>query len=138
MSLRRAESVMTNLKTARSDRFVQLVLGLFANEGVKFALSDLIEKGAYLVLIPCNLKFYATVRQVAQPTSHDQGVGDVANSETETNPLDAAFIEHLKRDHHLLQETTQASSICTNRRDRNCLPDPRPNRPIQSTGRCSP
>jgi hypothetical protein len=37
---------MANFKAAGSDRFVQLVLGLFANERVKFALSDLIEKGA--------------------------------------------------------------------------------------------
>src|SRR4029077_14787315 len=53
--------VMANLKPAGSDRFVQLVLGLFANERVKLALSDLIEKGAYLLLITGSLKFYAPV-----------------------------------------------------------------------------
>src|SRR6266480_676252 len=128
---------MANLKPTGSHRFVQLVLSLFANEGVKFALRDLIEKSAYFVLITCNLKFYATVRQIAHPTCHVKACSDVAHSETEPDPLDAAFIKHLKRDHHL-QERTCASSIYTNRRDRNYRPGPRPNRPIQSTGRCSP
>src|SRR5512132_40779 len=129
---------MANLKAAGSERFVQLGLGLFANERVKFALSDLIEKRAYLCLITCDLKFYATVRQVAHPTGQVKAFGDVAHSETEPDPLDATFIKHLKRHHHLLQDRTQASSIYTNRRDRNYLPGPRPNRRIQSTGRCSP
>jgi hypothetical protein len=42
---------MPNLKTAGSQRFVQLVLGLFANERMKFALGDLIKKRAYLLVI---------------------------------------------------------------------------------------
>src|SRR4029453_9851919 len=129
---------MANLKAAGGNRFVQLVLGLFANERVKFALSDLIEKRAYLVLITCNLKFHATVRQVAHPTDQVKALGNVAHSETESNALDVTFIKHLKRDHHLLQVRTRASSIYTNRRDRNYLPGPRPNRRTQSTGRCSP
>src|SRR5882762_1598858 len=62
--------VMANLKAAGSDRFVQFVLGLFANERVKFAFSELIEKGAYLLLITCSLKFYAPVGQVAHPTGY--------------------------------------------------------------------
>ena len=94
---------MANLKAASSDRFVQLVLGLVTNKRVKFALSDLIEKRAYLNPITCNLKFYATVRQVAHPTGHVKAFGDVAHSETEPNALDVTFIKHLKRDHHLLQ-----------------------------------
>src|SRR5580765_1428350 len=97
---------MANLKTARSDRFVQHVLGLFANERVKFTFSDLIEKRAYLLLITCNRKFYLTVRQVADPTGHVKAFGDVAHSETETDALDVTFIKHLKRDHHLLQDRT--------------------------------
>src|SRR5262245_40808123 len=128
---------MANLKAASSDRFVQLVLGLFANKRVKFALSDLVEKRAYLLLLPCNLKFYATVRQVAHPTGHFKAFGDVAHSETEPDALDVTFIKHLKRDHYLLQVRTGASSIYMNRRDRKCLPDLRPNRRIQSTGRWS-
>src|SRR5438876_4537258 len=96
--------VMANLKAAGSDRFVQLVLGLFANERVKFALSELIEKGAYLLLIACSLKFYASVRQVAHPTGHVKAFGDVAHSETESDALDVTFIKHLKRDHHRLQD----------------------------------
>src|SRR6266536_46930 len=87
-----------------SDRFVQLVLGLFANERMKFALSDAIEKGAYLLLITCSLKFYATVRQVAHPTGHVKAFGDVAHSETKSDALDVTFIKHLKRDHHRLQD----------------------------------
>src|SRR6476660_5739535 len=94
---------MANLKAARSDWFVQLVLALFANERVKFALTDLIEKRAYLLLITCNLKFYATVRQVAHPTGYVETFGDVAHSETEPDALDVTFVKHLKRDHHLLQ-----------------------------------
>src|SRR5215831_20759355 len=135
--LRRDESVMANLKAARRDWFVQLVLDLLANERVKFALSDLIKKRAYLVRITCNLKFYPTVRQVAHPTGNVKAFGDVAHSETEPDALDVTFIKHLKRDHRLLQERSPASPIYTNRRDRNCLPDPLPNRPKQSTGRCS-
>src|SRR4029077_6369226 len=129
---------MANLKAAGSDRCVQFVLGLFANERVKFALSDLIEKRAYLLLITCSLKFYAPVRQVAHPTGHVKALGDVAHSETEPDALDVAFIKHLKRDHHLLQERTGESSIYTNRGDRNALPGPRPSRPRQSTGRSPP
>src|SRR5262245_26275357 len=128
---------MANLKAAGSDWFVQLVLGFLANERVKFALSDLIEKRAYLAFVTCYLKFYPTVPQIAHPTDHVKAFGDMAHSETEPNALDVTFIKHLKRDHHLLQERTRASSIYKNRRDRKCLPDPRPNRPKQSTGRCS-
>jgi hypothetical protein len=95
---------MANLKAAGSDWFVQLVLGLLANERVKFALSDLIDKRAYLRLITRNLKFYATVRQVAHPTGHIKAFGDVAHTETEPDTLNVTFIKHLKRDHHLLQE----------------------------------
>src|SRR5262245_724229 len=135
---RRGDLVMANLKAARRDLSVQLVLGLLANQRVKFALSDLVKKRAYLAFITCNLKFYATIRQVAHPTGHVEAFGDVAHSETEANALDVTFIKHLKRDHHLLQVKTRASSIYTNRRDRNYLPAPRPNRPIQSTDRCSP
>src|ERR687891_1760897 len=98
--------VMANLKAASGDRFVQLVLGLFSNERVKFAFSDLIEKRAYLLLITRNLKFYATVRQVAHPTGQVKAFGDVAYGETESNALDVTFIKHLKRDHRLLQERT--------------------------------
>src|SRR5215211_7471785 len=94
---------MANLKAAGSDRFIQLVLGLFANERVKLALSDAIEKCAYLLLITCNLKFYAIVRQVAHPTGHVKTFGDVAHGETKSDALDVAFIKQLKRDHHLLQ-----------------------------------
>ena len=101
--LLRGELVMANLKAAGSDRFVQLVLGLISNERVKFALSDLIEKRAHLGLITCSLKFYATVRQVPHPTGHVKAFGDVAHSKTESNALDATFIKHLKRGHHLLQ-----------------------------------
>src|SRR5438094_10641581 len=114
--------VMANLKAAGSDRFVQLVLGLFANERVKFALSDAVEKGAYLLLITCNLKFYATVRQVAHPTGHVRTFGDVAHGETESDPLDVTVIKHLKRDHPRLQGTTRSSATYTNRRDRNYRP----------------
>src|SRR5918996_2556546 len=105
--LPRGELVMANLKAAGSDRFVQLVLGLISNERVKFALSDLIEKRAYLLLITCNLKFYATIRQVAYPTGQVKALGDMAYGETEPNALDVSFIKHLKRDHHLLQERTR-------------------------------
>src|SRR5213592_4535220 len=94
------ELVMANLKAAGRDRFVQLILGLFANERVKFALSDAIEKGAYLLLITCNPKFYATVRQVAHPTGHVKAFGDVAHGETEPDALNVTFIKDLKRDHH--------------------------------------
>src|SRR5262245_61901415 len=128
---------MANLKAPGSDWFVQLVLGLLANKRVKFALSDLIEKRAYFVLITRNLKFYPAVWQVAHPTGHIKAFGDVAHSETEPDALAVTFGKHLKREHHLLQERIRASSIYTNRRDKNCLPDPRPNRPKQSTGRCS-
>src|SRR5262249_17255692 len=106
-------------------------------ERVKFALSDLIEKPAYLDLVTCNLKFYPTVRQVAHPTGHVKAFGDMAHSETESDALDVTFIKHLKRDHHLLQERARASSIYKNRRDRKCLPGLRLNRRIQSIGRCS-
>ena len=102
--LGRDELVMANFKPAGSDRFVQLVLGLFANQRVKFALSDLFQKRAYLLLITCNLKFYATVRQVAHPTRDVETFGDVAHSETEPDALDVTLIKHLKRDHHLLQD----------------------------------
>jgi hypothetical protein len=95
---------MPNLKPAGSDGFVQLVLGLFANERVKFALNDAIEKRAYLPFIAGNLKFYAAVRQIANPTGHVKAFGDVAHRETEPDALDMTFIKHLKRDHHLLQE----------------------------------
>src|SRR5262249_50451901 len=128
---------MTNVKPAGSDRFVQFVLGLFANERMKFALSDLIEKRAYLLLIALNPKFYATVRQVAHPTSYVKAFGGVTHTETEPNALDVTFIKHLKRDHDLLQVRIRASSIYMNRRDRNCLPGLRPNRRIQSIDRCS-
>src|SRR3954470_8121721 len=101
-----AGSVMANLKAALCDWFVQLVLDLFANQRVKFALSDLIQKRAYLLLITCNLKFYATVRQVAHPTRDVETFGDVAHSETEPDALDVTFVKHLKRDHHLLQDRT--------------------------------
>src|SRR5262245_11086992 len=74
---------------------------------MKFALSDLIEKRAHLALITCNLKFHAAVRQIAHPTSHVKAFGDVAHSETEANTLDVTFIEHLERDHHLLQVRTR-------------------------------
>src|SRR6516225_1618223 len=135
--VRRGGSVMANLKPAGSDRFVQLVLGLLANERMKFALSDLIEKRVYLLLITCNLKFYATIHQVAHPAGHIKAFGDVAHGETEPNALDVTLIKHLKRDHHLLQVRTRASSIYRNRRDKKCLPVLRANQPIQSTGRCS-
>ena len=97
---------MANLKAARCDWFVQLVLDLFANERVKFALSDLFQKRAYLLLITCNLKFYATVRKVAHPTRHVETFGDVPHSETEADALDVTFVKQLKRDHRLLQDTT--------------------------------
>src|SRR5215831_18909367 len=95
---------MANLKAAGSDWLVQLVLGLLANERVKFALSDLIEKPAYLDFVTCNLKFYPAVRQVAHPTGHVKAFGDVAHSETEPDALDTSFIKHLTRDHHLLRD----------------------------------
>src|SRR5215468_12073753 len=104
---------------------------------MKFALSDLIEKRTHLLVVADNLKFYATVRQVAHPTGYVKAFGDVAHSKTKPNALDVTFIKHLKRDHHLLQVNTRASSIYMNRRDRNCLPGLRPNRQIQSTDRCS-
>src|SRR5262245_24224895 len=103
----RAHSVMANLKPAVGDRFVQLVLGLFANERMEFALSDLLEKRADFGLVSRNLKFYSTIRQVADPTGHVKTFGDVAYSETEPNALDVTFIEHLKRDQHLLQVKTR-------------------------------
>src|SRR6516162_11564915 len=127
---------MANLKPAGSDCFVQLVLSLLANERVKFALSDLIEERMYFLVVPCNLKFHPTVRQVTHPPGHVKAFGDVAHTETESDSLDVTFIKHLKRDHHLLQGRTRTSSICTNRRDRNYLPRPRPNQPTQNTGRC--
>src|SRR5438045_8835353 len=95
--------VMANLKAARTDWFVHLILRLFANERVKFALSKLIEKSAYLLLIAGNLKFYATIGQVAHPTGHVEAFCDVAHSETKSDSLDVTFVEHLKRDHDLLQ-----------------------------------
>src|ERR1041384_2822442 len=104
---------------------------------MKFAFSDLVEKCAYLFLIACNVKFYVTVRQVAHPAGHFKAFGYLAHAETEPDALNATFIEHLKRDHDLLQVRTRPSSIYTNRRDRNCLPDPRATRQIQSIGRCS-
>src|SRR4051812_23862797 len=97
---------MANLKPAGTDWFVQFVLRLFANERVKFTLSDLIEKRAYLLLITRNLKFYATVRQVADPTGNVEALGDVAHSEPEPDALDVTFVKHLKRDHGLLQDRT--------------------------------
>src|SRR4051794_38950636 len=97
---------MANLKAARTDWFIQLILGLFANERVKFALSELIEKSAYLLLLADNLKFYATIRQVAHPTRHVEAFCDVAHSETESDALHVTFVEHLKRDHDLLQDRT--------------------------------
>src|SRR5437016_10371238 len=105
--------VMANLKAAGSDRFVQRVLGLFANERVKFALSDAIEKGAYLLLITCNLKFYATARQVAHPTAHVKTFGDAAHRETESDAHNETIIKHLKPDHHRPQDRTRTSTTNT-------------------------
>src|SRR5262245_52711193 len=120
---------MANLKPAVSDRFVQLVLGLFANERVEFALSDLLEKRPDFAFVPRNLKFYSTIRQVSDPTGHVETFGDVEHSETEPNALDATFIKHLKRDHHLLQvkarhrlfvriDETETTFLALNRIDR--------------------
>src|SRR5215211_1347570 len=105
--LRSDELVMANLKTAGGDRFVQLILGLFANERVEFALSNLIEKGAHLAFITGNLEFYATVRQVAYPTSHIKAFGDLAHSKAESNALNVTFIKYLKRDHACSKLTTE-------------------------------
>src|ERR1051325_3376801 len=131
-------SVMANLKTTDSDRFVQLVLGLFTDERMKLALSNLMEKRADLFLITVSLKFYSTVWQIAHPTGHVKAFGDVAHTKTEPDALNVTFIKHLKRDHHLLQVRIPASPIYTNRRDRNCLPGLRPNRPIQRIDRYCP
>src|SRR5690348_11881065 len=105
---------------------------------MKFALRDLIEEFAHLRFLTCDLKFYATVRQITDPAGYLKTFGNVAYCETEADALHAAFIKHLKRDHHLLQDEAQSSPIYTNRRDRNCLPDPQLNRQKRSTGHYSP
>jgi hypothetical protein len=95
---------MANLKPADSDRFGQLVLGLFPNQGVKLAVCDAINEGAHLVFFTCGLKFYPAVWQIAHPSGDVESFGDVAHRETEADALDVTFVKYLKRDHHLLQK----------------------------------
>src|SRR5439155_14085965 len=62
--------VIANLKAAGSDRFLQSILGLFVNQPVKLALRDAIEECSHFIFFSYNLKFHATIRQVADPASY--------------------------------------------------------------------
>src|SRR5215467_1361795 len=94
---------MANLKPAGSDRFGQLILGLFPNQRVKLAVCDAINERVHLVFFTRDLKFYPAVWQVAHPAGDVESFGDLTHGEPEAHALDVTFVKHLKRDHHLLQ-----------------------------------
>src|SRR5438093_8428875 len=72
-----AASVMTNFKTVRGHRFVQLIFCLLSNMGTEFALHDPIEKRAHLIFIAAHLHLHAPVDQVTHPAGDLETFSDV-------------------------------------------------------------
>ena len=86
---------MANFKTAGSNRFLQFIFGSFANKRSEVALRDAFEKRPNFVLLAANLKFHATVQEVAHPARNIEAFGEVSHRPAETDPLDVAFVKHL-------------------------------------------
>jgi hypothetical protein len=72
---------------------------LFANKRVEFALCDSAEELAHFAFLSINLKFHATVCQVAYPSGDIEALCNVSNGPAKTDPLNVALVKYLKRDH---------------------------------------
>jgi len=90
---------MANVKTAGSDRFVQLIFGLLVNQGMQFALPDAIEECAHFIVVTCNVKFDAAIRQVAHPAGYIKSFSYIAYRPAEADALHMSLVENLERNH---------------------------------------
>jgi hypothetical protein len=90
---------MANVKAARSDGFLQFVFGLLVNERMEFTLRDVVEERAHLAFLASNLKFDAAIRQVADPSSYIEALGDVAQRPAKPDALHMSLVENLERNH---------------------------------------
>jgi len=93
------ESVMANFKAAGCNRFLQFVVRLLANQRVKLPLCDAIEKRAHLIFFSINLKFYAPIRQIADPACYIKTCGGVTHGPAKPDALNVSLIENLERSH---------------------------------------
>ena len=67
--------------------------------GAKVALANGIEERTHFSFFSVNLKFYATVNQVAHPAGDIEPFRYMSNRPAKTDTLNIAFVKYLERDH---------------------------------------
>src|SRR5262249_6746559 len=90
---------MANVKAAGGHRYLQLIFGLPVNQGMQFALRDANEECTHFIVLTCNLKFNATIRQVAHPATYIKSFGYIAHRPAEPDALHVSLVENLERNH---------------------------------------
>src|SRR5260370_12994892 len=101
---------MANFKPAGGNRVLQFIFGLFSNKRAEVALRDAGEERTHFVFLSVNLKFHATVQQVAHPASDIEALGDMSYRPAETHALDVPLLTYLERDHACFPSPKRASA----------------------------
>ena len=67
--------------------------------GAKFALANRVEERTHFSFFSINLKFHATVNQIAHPAGDIEPFRYVSNRPAKADTLNIAFVKYLERDH---------------------------------------
>jgi hypothetical protein len=66
---------------------------------MQFALRDAIEERTHFIVLTGDLKFDATIRQIAHPSSDIKSFGYMAHRPAEPDALHVSLVENLERNH---------------------------------------
>src|SRR5262249_30229344 len=113
-----AGSVIANFKSAGAERMFQLIFRLPVNQRVQLSLCDAAENPAHFVSLSCNLKFYAPVRQIANPSGYVKAPGSMTHAPAKPDALNISFIEDLERDHRPTVKLLMLATQCQTQRAR--------------------
>jgi hypothetical protein len=75
---------------------------------VKLSLCHAVEKRAHFVFLSRDLKFYAPIRQVANPAGYVKACGCMAHGPAESDALNIPLVENLERNHVAYSEMPAA------------------------------
>src|SRR5437016_9739385 len=84
--------------------------------GAKFALRDGLDERAHFIFLSFNLKFHATVKQVAHPAGDVETLGHVSHRPAKADTLDIALVKYLERDHAVTLTKTRSRESLARRK----------------------
>lgn len=72
---------------------------MLPDKALEVTLGDFLLHGLHLGTIPLQKNLHPPIRQVGSMASHGKPLGNLPHPETETHPLDPAFVQNLFRHH---------------------------------------